>query len=44
MLTKAITPDLVEKVVDLVWKEYDTDHNGVLDIKEAKNFVDLILR
>jgi Ca2+-binding EF-hand superfamily protein len=44
MLTKAITPALVEKVIDLVWRDFDTDGNGVLDIKEAKKFVDLILR
>lgn len=40
MLTKATTPDLVEKVIDLVWKDFDADGNGVLDIKEAKRFVD----
>lgn len=44
MLKKAVTPALVEKVIDMVWKDFDDDGNGVLDIKEAKRFVDVILK
>ena len=44
MLKKAVTPALVEKVIDVVWKEFDADGNGVLDEQEARKFVDCILK
>lgn len=34
----------MKKCVDQVWNEFDEDKNGVLDKKEAKAFVKLILR
>ncbi len=43
LLANAVTPALLKQVIDLVWKDFDTDGNGVLDIGEAKKFVDLIL-
>jgi hypothetical protein len=32
LLTKAVTPALLKQVIDLVWKDFDADENGVLDI------------
>ena len=43
-MKKAVTPALVEKVIDVVWKEFDEDGNGVLDLQEARKFVDCILK
>ena len=43
LLTKAVTPALLKQVIDLVWKDFDADENGVLDIQEARKFVDYIL-
>lgn len=44
MIRSAYTPGMVRKVIDSVWNKFDTDGNGVLDIKEAKKFVDTVLR
>jgi len=44
MLKNAQTPALVKKTIEKVWREFDKDGNGVLDAKEAKKFVDVILK
>ena len=44
LMKKAATPSLIKKAIDAVWNDFDDNQNGILDVKEARAFVDLILR
>ena len=43
MIKNAITPALIKQAIDSVWSVYDADGNGVLDMEEARNFVEHVL-
>ena len=43
MIRSAHTTAKVKKTIDAVWKKFDTDGNGVLDMREAKLFIRSVL-
>jgi Ca2+-binding EF-hand superfamily protein len=43
MIKNAITPALIKQAIDSVWSVYDADGNGVLDMEEARTFVEHVL-
>ena len=34
--------DKIDKIVDQVWKKFDTDQSGMLEVKEAKKFINQV--
>lgn len=42
MLAQNQAPQQIQKVIDLVWSDYDMDKNGYLDVKECKKLVNRI--
>lgn len=43
MIKNAVTPALIKQAIDSVWSVYDVDGNGVLDMEEARKFVEHVL-
>ena len=37
--TKAEASEKIDILIEQIWKKYDTDGNGVLDLNEAEQFI-----